>query len=217
MLRLHNRIMDMNPERLPKLVYQYDMQQKKSQWYHEIGEIAKAFHLPSPSLCLKYDMEAVSAAALHYSQNLWWEAAKSKPKLRTYTDFTEINDPRTLIKANLPRGQRSLLAKLMCGILPLEIEVGRFVGKDANKRFCTVCNELKIEDEYHFLYHCKKLKPTRKPLLKEFIDDYKSFKKLDDGVKTHIIMEADNIKHTGAFLEQMFRKRRDIVYNVNIT
>ena len=216
MLRLHNRILDMKPHRFPKLVYQYDMKQRKSQWYNEICDIAKAFHLPSPNLGLKYDMEAVNSAALKYSQNLWWEAARAEPKLCTYTDFTEIDDPRTLVKANLPRGQRSLIAKLMCGILPLEVEVGRFVGKDKEERFCTVCESDKIEDEYHFLYACPKLKPVRKAVLKEFILDYKSFKKLEDRVKTKILMEADNIKHTGAFIEKMFLKRRDLLFNVNI-
>ena len=74
----------------------------KSQWYKEICEISKLFQLPRPTLDLKYDVEAITAAALKNSQDWWWKAAKEKPKLRTYVDFSDIDDPRTLVKANLP-------------------------------------------------------------------------------------------------------------------
>ena len=91
--------------------------------------------------------------------------------------------------------------------------MGRCVGKDKVERYCTVCGSQQIEDEYHFLYACPKLKPVRKAAPEEFIPDYKSFKK---SVKTKILMEADNIKHSGAFIEQMFMKCRDILFNVNV-
>ena len=161
-------------------------------------------------------MEAVNAAALKYSQDLWWQAAKEKPKLSTYLDFSEIDDPRTLVKANLPRGQRSLIPKLMCGILPFEVEVGRFVCKDKEERVCTVCGSQQIEDEYHVLYSCVALKPVRKAFYREYIPNYKGFKKLENRVKTKILMEAEMIKNTGFFIEQMFKKRRDILYNKNM-
>ncbi len=125
---------------------------------------------------MKYDVEAVQAAALKYSQNLWWEEARKKPKLRTYVDFTGIEDPRTLVKSNLPRGQWSLLAKLMCGILPLEVEVGRFVGTDKKERFCTVCKTLNIEDEYHFLYVCSPLEEVRTKFYNNHIPDKEGLK-----------------------------------------
>ena len=104
----------------------------------------------------------------------------------------------------------------MCGILPLEVEVGRFARKDKEERFCTVCQTQQIEDEYHFLYTCNKLKSLRKATLKEFIPDLKSFKKLDNRDKTKILMKEENIKHTGSFIEKMFLKRRDLLFDPNL-
>ena len=48
-----------------------------------------------------------------------------KPKLRNYTKFKlDINEEDYLIKSS--RSQRSLLAQLRIGILPLQIEVGGY-------------------------------------------------------------------------------------------
>ncbi len=205
--------MDMDSHRLSKVVYQFDMQQQKSQWYREICDIAKAFHLPSPdlSLSLKYDMDGVNAAALKFRRTCGGRLPERNLRSEHMLISLRFVNPRVLVKANLPRGQQNLIAKLMCGILPLEIEVRRFSGKKLEERLCTVCKEWEIEDEYHFLYACHLLKPTRKSLLKEFIPDYKRFKKLDDSVKTKILMGADNIKNTGVFSEQMFKKHKDIL------
>ncbi len=216
MLRMHNRLVEMKTHRYPRLVYQYDITHNKSQWYREVCDIAKQFHLPKPTMNVKYDMDAVSAAALKLSQDLWWRAAKDKPKLRTYIDFTDVNEPRTLVKANLPRNQRSLLAKLLCGILPLEVETGRFVGKDKKDRFCTVCRENKIEDEYHFLYKCPKLKPVRKAFYAEHIENPKEFKKLPDSVKTKTLLHSEMLKNTGVFIEKLFMARRDNLFGQNV-
>ena len=48
--------------------------------------------------------------------------------------------------------ERSHLAQLRLGILPLMIELGRFRNIDLEKRLCTVCNLRLIEDEKHFLF-----------------------------------------------------------------
>ncbi len=36
------------------------------------------------------------------------------------------------------------------GILPLQLEVGRWI----NKTVCLICNNSTVEDEEHFLFHC---------------------------------------------------------------
>ncbi len=45
--------------------------------------------------------------------------------------------------------QRSYLAQLRCGILPLHIETGRWYGVKEENRLCKACNNNQIENEYH--------------------------------------------------------------------
>ncbi len=69
-----------------------------------------------------------------------------------------------MVNLNLSRQHRSLVAKLLCGILPLEVEVGRFQGAQHEDHHCRVCGEKATEDEYHFIFKCKKLKSCRKSI-----------------------------------------------------
>ena len=41
---------------------------------------------------------------------------------------------------------RSAMAKFRCGIAPINIEIGRYYGISANKRFCHLCSDV-VEDE----------------------------------------------------------------------
>ena len=43
----------------------------------------------------------------------------------------------------------------------LEIEAGRFVNKPQEERFCQICNNGCIENEYHFLLYCPKYSALR--------------------------------------------------------
>ena len=58
-------------------------------------------------------------------QNNWLNDLNMKPKLHTYKLFKEIAEIEPYIASNLPQYQRSLLAQLRFGILPLSIETGR--------------------------------------------------------------------------------------------
>ena len=46
---------------------------------------------------------------------------------------------------------RSILAQFRCGILPLQIETGRYHGED---RLCKLRSNNCVEDKIHFLLHC---------------------------------------------------------------
>ena len=47
-------------------------------------------------------------------------------KLRTYRNFKEHLVPESYLNINMPRYQRAAYVKLQCGVLPLEIETGRY-------------------------------------------------------------------------------------------
>jgi hypothetical protein len=43
----------------------------------------------------------------------------------------------------------------------LEIEKGRYFQINRTEGFCEICNDLKIEDENHFLWQCEKYRKER--------------------------------------------------------
>ena len=67
----------------------------------------------------------------------------------------------SLVKLNLPRGQGSILRKLFSGILPLELEVGRYRNIDREIQYCNLCSEVTVEDEGHFLFESDSIDDCR--------------------------------------------------------
>ena len=76
----------------------------------------------------------------------------------------------------MSRSRRSLLAQFRLGILPLEIETGRYTPiydkntklnkkRHPSERICTLCNIGLCEDELHFLLICPVLRDLRRLLL----------------------------------------------------
>ena len=55
------------------------------------------------------------------------------------------------MKLNLNRSERSILAQFRCGVLPLQIETGRFVGEKPEERLCTFCDRRVPEDKHIFV------------------------------------------------------------------
>ena len=83
-------------------------------------------HLLEPSLNLIYDLDNVESALVTLEWKRWFEDVDKLSKLRCYKEFTDRDMFGVLGKGNLKRYGRSLLGKLYCGILPLEVEIGRF-------------------------------------------------------------------------------------------
>ncbi len=46
------------------------------------------------------------------------------------------------------------LQSLFHVVLPLQLEVGRWINKAIEERLCLICNNGPVEDEEHFLFHC---------------------------------------------------------------
>ncbi len=175
MLRCHNQIMHLPDGRWPKIVYNYDVAQCKNMWISEIDHICLLLHLSRPKEQVEYDFEVVYQAMCKYSRDRWWREASQKSKLRSFIEFKDRTDPTVLVKNNLLRHQGSLLAKLSCGILPLEIETRRYSGVSPEHRYCGVCNLDAVKDEYHFLYSCPLLQPERSRFYVDHISNLEEF------------------------------------------
>ena len=54
---------------------------------------------------------------------------RNVPKLRTYVLFKLSFETEKYLTINLTRSEGSVMAQFRCGVLPLSIETGRFVGE----------------------------------------------------------------------------------------
>ena len=63
------------------------------------------------------------------------------------------------VKLNITKIKRSLACQFRLGVLPLQVELGRFTNTPRNRRICTLC-KAKVEDEIHFLFKCSNLQET---------------------------------------------------------
>ncbi len=76
----------------------------------------------------------------------------AKPKLRTYIKHKEQLDPEKYVTCHLSKKERSYLAQLRLGILPIKLETGHFENIKVEERLCELCDARVVEDEQHFLF-----------------------------------------------------------------
>ena len=75
-------------------------------------------------------------------------------KLRIYVTFKDSYNVEKYVLLNLCRSEHSLLAQFRWGILPLRIEMGRYIGGKPEERLCRICQVAQTDDETHFLVYC---------------------------------------------------------------
>ena len=114
-----------------------------------------------------------------------------------------------MVKTYLTYWQRSLVAKLLCRILPLELETGRYQDVDENDRTYRVCGTEAVENEIHFIFCCPGLRERRRGI-----------KLMSDQLKLrgpfvrrlNIILSESNMKRFAEALETLFNARQHILY-----
>ena len=122
-----------------------------------IDNVSKLFDtLGVPSVfqdLVPIDMSMARSKILAWVQSDWLNQVNSKPKLRSYKLFKRQFGAEEYLCNNLSRYKRSLLAQIRCGVLPLNIEVGRFRGQSLEQRTCPFCPD-SVETEFHFIIKC---------------------------------------------------------------
>ena len=145
-------------------------------------------------------------------------SSSTSSKLDCFVEVTDRPSVCNLVKANMKRRPRSLTAKLLCGILPLEVETGRYKkGQKVDRefRYCKVCNSGRAETEYHYLFSCDKLKVERSTAYLECVDDIGHFMVIQDCEKVRYLLAPEKIKGFGNMVENLFDKRRQCLFNPN--
>ena len=129
-LRLWNRILKLPDDRLTKKIFiddYYLAQSGHRNWCWNVFKILEKTNLESSFYEREpVDIEDVKDQFLNIQNRAWKKALPKKPKLRTYCTFKEDLSVENYVKYNLTPSERSAMAQLRFGILPLNIETGRF-------------------------------------------------------------------------------------------
>ena len=165
-------ILRFDDERITKLAFIMDLERGHNNWCSDLKVILDTLELSSyytnkQTVNVK---RATDKMYVHYA-SVWKDDVVKFPKLRAYRLFKSTFQCETYLLLNLPKNERSLLAQLRCGILPLRIETGRYVGEKPEERQCTLCNSGCIEDEKHFLLECPLYSVQRLTVFRELMTD----------------------------------------------
>ncbi len=145
--------------------------------------------------CMKED---INVLLTEYYENQWSmkinrESAihgNGRNKLRTYRTFKQSFETEYYVKTILPRKARQALAKFHCGVTPLRIETGRYLGEREENRLCVLCIRMVIENEDHCLIRCNKYTDIRNTLFAAAIDVESVFIEKMDGEKLSFILSS---------------------------
>ena len=141
-------------------------------------------------------------------QTQWCETVKIKPKLRTYALFkTEFNTEGYLKCKN--KYTRSLMSQLRCGVLPLEIERGRYHGTKVSERLCKFCTD-QVEDEFHFICKCKLYSDYRNVMYSKAEQENNEFLQLSENDKFIYLMKS--CKYTINYVKLAYNRRKSNTY-----
>lgn len=159
MLRFWNRLVKTNQSRLVKKVFVWDHSQRQAgSWSQEVAFILNSINLMENfENRLPVNLDQCKQLFKGKEEQTWLNEISRKPKLRTYEKFKNTLETEPYVIKNLSRSERSVMAQLRTGILPLRIETGRWACPRLlpEERLCQVCNSGSVEDEVHFIFKCQ--------------------------------------------------------------
>ena len=167
MMRYWNRLILLDDDRLPKLIFKHEVY-KRGKWSKFIERSLRDIdmgELYENKECI--DLKLAESRLLTKFTQQWTEQVGKKPKLRTYKQFKNTYETENYVCLNLDRHQRSILAQFRSGILPLQVELGRYNNTKPEDRKCTLCTKNATEDECHFAFHCTMYNKHREDLFAE--------------------------------------------------
>ena len=157
------------------------------------------------------NLELCRERLLEKFERKWKADIQTKPKLRTYVKLKDNYCTQNYVKLNLTRPQRSKLAQIRLGILPLYIETGRYTNVKIENRICQMCNENKIESELHFIMSCPLYKEERQIFFNSINVNFNSYS-LADNLK---LLCTDYSRKLSKFVSNIWEKRKCKLYNQN--
>ena len=214
-LRLWNRILKLPDDRLTKKIFigdYYLAQSGHRNWCWNVFKIVEKTNLESSFYERQpVDIEDVKDQFLNIQNRASKQALPKKAKLRTYCTFKEYLSVENYVKYNLTPSERSAMAQFRFGILPLNIETGRFRNQPVQDRLCTLCEFNEIEDECHFLFKCSLYNDLRNDWIRNITDKTPDFVEMDTTTKFKVIF-AIHHRITAKFILRSYNIRKENLF-----
>ena len=211
MLRLYNRLLKMDDNRIAKKVFLWDKGICHQNWSCNVSSLLTKidFELNFNGL-ISVDLKVSETRLRNNMAHSWKVGLQAKPKLRTYIKSKDVYETENYVKHSRNRLERSLLAQLRSGTLPLNIETGRFRNIDIENRICMLCNRNVIEDEIHFVIECPLYDDCRSIMIEKI--DNQDFTHCSNEEKFVFILKKE-WKSLGQFLKSAWEIRKCKLYN----
>ncbi len=110
------------------------------------------------------------------------------------------------------RKHRSDLAWDRCGILPLEIEYGRWQNKPVEERICKVCESGEVENEFHFIFSCTLYNNIRTNFLQNIGNIIPNIRELNEVSQVKTFMSKTFLCLFAKLICDMLQKRHDSLF-----
>ena len=218
MVRIWNRIQYLPDDRLPKKVMDWDHHLALNgarNWSWHFGELMTTCgHQEVFEYEIALDksfVQRIGDILLEKEKMLWVDACIVTPKLQTY--YSICGPPlesEMCLLTSMPRIQRSVMSRIMCGSSTLEIEKGRHLGIPRHERHCTLCNNDQVEDEIHFTLRCPMYDDLRYPLIQMSMSFFENFLNLSYQEQLRCVFQTDALISTAAIcFTKMFHRRKN--------
>ncbi len=145
----------------------------------------------------------------------WKNDVCKKPKLRTYLTFKDNFEVEPYVKSFLNRKCRSYLAQYRCGILPIEIETGRWINKPLDSRVCLVCNTGCVESEEHIIFRCTFHDKLRATFIDEAKEYFPSITQLTMTEQLKLFMDKPLVNSFAQLISDIMYHRNKKLFNDN--
>ena len=216
MLRFWNHVVSISDDRLPKVIYKHLQQQQKS-WIKNIEGVfmmincSDIFKNDVPIVNLKEFLLYAKECLMSKQKSAWLKSVQVKPKLHYYALYKFEYETENYCTVNLSRQQRSLIARLRLGILPINVEIGRYTGIPRENRYCINCEGI-VEDELHVMLYCPLYETPRQKLLREAANLCNGFYVLSDVYKIEFLTTQVNIvRKSASFINQALCIRQQVM------
>jgi len=219
------RMINMTSSRVNKKVFEWACELNKLNWSGRIRKMYTNLHVShlsniNQSVCLHSAVREVSGALKEYTEQLWQEKLNreqavrgaSRNKLRTYRSFKKDFFTEPYLRTVLNKKHRSALAKFRCGVAPLHIETGRYVGRSLNDRVCFNC-PTEIASEEHVILFCDIYSDLQLELYtyaSGIKPDFMAF--LPQDKLQFLLNDASIVKKTAKTLNDILESRRSFLY-----
>ncbi len=215
-IRLWNRLVGMDGERLLKRVFLWDREQhnvtNKANFCASVKQILIELDRKQCYVNLEsVDLEHCKKSVYERDKVNWSNQIKAKSKLYILASIKTELGVEPFVRLNISRYERSILAQLRYGILQIQLETGRYSNEKRENRLCKICSGGVVEDQSHFVFHCPAYVDRRgrfDEIIKTRVPNWES--KPDS--EKFVLLFRDHTRIFARFVTDLFVYRKNLIY-----